>query len=255
MADVQPVLNADEFEQLADEDIKVLYKKKDDESYVLDVKGVLSSNKTIKTRNQTLEAKAAEIEQRLQSLAAFEGLDIEQVRDALQVKTKIEEKKLIDKGEFDKIRLKDREDFQKQLSAKDSETSKWQTAFQNQFINGRVLGELVKQGVLQEGTAHEDAVKLFMPMVKVELDPSGNPIEKIVDSSGMATGKTLEEAAAEFKRSKPYLFASNGASGIGANPGGTRGGAGSLRRSAMTREEKVNYISTHGQTKYNELPE
>jgi hypothetical protein len=255
MADVQPVLNADEFEQLADEDIKVLYKKKDDESYVLDVNGVLSSNKKIKSLNQTLTAKAAEIEQKLQSLAAFEGLDIEQVREALQVKTKIEEKKLIEKGEFEKIRLKDKEDFEKKLTEKASEAGKWQTAFENQFIHSRVLGELIKHGVLQEGGAAQDAVNLFLPQVKVGLDPNGNPFEKIVDASGMATGKTLDEALTEFKQSKPYLFASNGASGIGANPGGTRGGAGSLRRSAMTREEKVNYISTHGQTKYNELPE
>lgn len=249
MAEINPTLTAEEYESLTDEDVKALYKQKDD-GYIVDIKGVLSAKDATKRKYEAEKAEREALASKYESLKVFEGKDPELVETALKTLTKAEEKKLIDKGEFEKIRLKDKEDFDNKyktdIAAKESEISKFRTVLETQVTQKDVLAELINQGVIREKNAPQKAVQLFMPYVKTEITDDMKFKMKIVDDSGYDTGKTLQEAVAEFKEDNPFLFTGNLAGGSPDTPDGTRGGKGARKWADLGQREKSNAISQYG---------
>ena len=78
------------------------------------------------------EAKEAAIDQ----LKAFEGLDASAARDALTMLSKIDQKKLIDAGEVDKVRNEISASYQKQLDTFKAENGTLKQTLNNEIIGG-----------------------------------------------------------------------------------------------------------------------
>jgi len=66
--------------------------------------------------------------------------------------------------------------------------------------------------------------------------------------------KDLEEGLKEFFESKPHLLKATGKQGSGTQSGRQSGGA-TLRKSALTDEQKAQFIKEHGQEAYLNLPD
>ena len=78
------------------------------------------------------EAKEAAIEQ----LKAFEGLDASAAREAITKLSNIDQKKLIDAGEVDKVRSEIASSYQKQLDALKGENGTLKQTLNNEIIGG-----------------------------------------------------------------------------------------------------------------------
>lgn len=74
-------------------------------------------------------------EEALAKLKAFEGLDAAKARAALDTVSKLDQKQLIDAGKVDEVKNQITQQFQGQLSEKDTELQKMKTDFDNLIVS------------------------------------------------------------------------------------------------------------------------
>ena len=115
--------------------------------------------------------------------------------------------------------------------------------------------ELAKAGFIPEAIDDIAATALS----RIEFNDDGTP--KVLTSEGKPMigngadhGATLADLAKELSEAKPYAVRDGGAGGGGKPP--QKGGMPpeGLKRSAMKPNEKADYVSKHGQAKYDQLP-
>jgi DNA-directed RNA polymerase subunit F len=159
----------------------------------------------------------AELKKRSDITKQFDGLNPEEARKALAEMAKLEEQKLLNKQKFDEVLAR---------------------------------REAVALGV------REDAVEDFAILLKTKhlkpFDDNGTTVWKTHDETETVE---LEKFIPSLKESKAMYFKANNASGSGASGSQSSSGIGGLKRSSMTKQQKVDYIGEHGQQKYNQLPD
>ncbi|MEA2174116.1 MAG: hypothetical protein QOD00_1708 [Blastocatellia bacterium] len=178
-------------------------------------------------RKERKDAKAA--------LERFKDLDPDKAREALDKLQKLEEKKLMDKGEFDRLLTKRKEEFdlaeaelKRQLAERDSRLDNYE------LINP-IRDAALKAGVLPEDI--EDVLKITSHRFK--LDENRKPV--VLDKDGdVSSALTVEKFwAEEFKTQKPKFYGASGAGGSGAPAGGTGGGSGGAKTVKRDAFEKM----------------
>lgn len=196
----------------------------------------------------------------------YGDIDLDEYAALREAQATAEEEKAKKAGEWDK--LKD------QMLAKHNEA----LAEKDKKIKG-VLGvlerHLVDSQAVQALNELEGNATLLLPHVKNHVkvieDDNGEYVARVLDDAGNprvnGEGKflTVRELVGEMREQDTFAaaFKSTMKSGGGTPPGGGEGdGTGGkggtpdkdLKRSKMSRKEKVAYIREHGEAKYFELP-
>ena len=240
-------LNTEQFNGLADEQ-KSLYKLHDGK---YELEGIGAKVRGLQDDNKRFEGfkglNAEEAKKAVDTLKSLGGeFDAEMLKAALATHKKVEEKKLIDKGDYDKaLGLKENE-YNTNLSKVNSELD----SFKSGFLQEKLALKLIEKGVLADRVNY--AQMAIAPNVETVMD---NGKLDLQIKSGIGNAASLDELIEGMKATSPFFFAPNGASGSGASGSeGNGGGTGGTNRSAMTVAEKSAYVAKHGQEAYNKLP-
>lgn len=171
-----------------------------------------------------LERERKERKAAKEALAKYEGIDPEKAREAQKRLDELDEKQLIDKGEFERL-LKKRSDefdvreaeFQKQLGDRDTR------------LNHYELIDPVRKAALAAGVLAEDVEDVLkITSHRFRLNDKRQPV--ILDKDGDESSITLEKFwGEEFKAQKPKFYGASGAGGSGAPAGGSGGGSGGAK--------------------------
>lgn len=216
--------------------------------------------KGLKSKNQQLIGSEKSLKERLK---AFEGLDPEEVKAAVEAHRKSQEKTLIDEGKIEELfsarTERMRQDHDAQLSAKDKKIKELeeQTTGLSSQLNKAVLGSEISAASLKNHVRPQAiglVEKLAADTWRVE---DGRP--KAYDSNGPIMGKdtkpiSMEEWVSGLRADHGYLFKESSGGGAENNGSSTQGGGATKRRSEMSVKEKSEYISKHGQAAFRQLP-
>lgn len=184
--------------------------------------------KSHRTRAETAEAIAK----------AFEGLDAEAARKALDTVSKLDAKTLIDAGEVDKVRNSVKETYEKTLTEKDATISTMREAMDTMVLDFAFLqSDFVKEKL---ALPQDVARKYFADRFKVV---DGKVVAKDEEGNDLFSPKrggelaTLDEALEIFVSKHPQkdtFLKADAHSGSGGNGGS---GGGNPRGSRMKRSE------------------
>lgn len=211
----------------------------------------------LKGKNSELLGKLKEA---TDSLKRFDGIDPDAVKNIMQRFADDEEAKLIAEGKIDDVLNKRTErlraDTEKQIKAANDRAEKAE-AFAGKFRD-RVLGDAIRGAALKVGALPGAADDIILRArgsftlnddgEAVAVDGDGNPVLGKDGKTPLSPAEWVES----LKETAPHLFQA----GEGTGAGGHKpvGGAGAMKRSEMTSDQKAAYIRTHGQHAYLKLP-
>jgi hypothetical protein len=224
------IIKQEAFDKLP-EAIRPEYKKQDDGSYLLDVTPVNDfALENVKGLKSALSAERAAKDTALGGLKAFEGLDAQAARAALEkIKNLGElptEGKVKEQIEAIKKQLEDK--HKGELSAKDTLVSK---------LTKQLEKLLVESAAMKAISENKGNIELLLPHVRNNVRmkqlENGEFVVEVVDKDGVvrispATGQTgnmsIAELVQEMKTKDTYApaFEGTGASGSGATGGGVK---------------------------------
>jgi hypothetical protein len=205
-----------------------LYAQGDDGRYYLNAEGVddlpavrgLASTHR-KFKEVAPDAKA--LKERLDRLAAFDGLDPDAAREALEKIQAAEEGKLKDKGEFEQLKGKIEERHRGELAKVQTEIQRRDGFISRLLIENAITAAIEKAGVLPQ---YREAVKALMYQRGPKVVADGDDYRAYFDTDmGEAAVGTYVETWARGDEAAAFLPPS-GKSGGGANPTGGHGGGG-----------------------------
>jgi len=168
------------------------------------------------------------------SLKAFEGLDAEKARDALDKIGKIDQSKLIDAGKVDEVRQQITQQFQTQLSEKDAALS----ALQQQYDNSRIDHAFANSDFIRDAVAvpRDMFEATFRNNFKIE---DGKVVVYGKDGNRLISKTTGDYATpeeglrmlAESHPQKDVILRADVGNGTGnRGAGGAHGGVGKMKR-------------------------
>ncbi|HEX8772591.1 MAG TPA: hypothetical protein VF735_03230 [Pyrinomonadaceae bacterium] len=181
-------------------------------------------------KHEREERKAARAE-----LEKYRDIDPEKAREALKKLNELDEKALIDKGEFERL-LKKREDEFDRLMKKRSEEFdaeaaelKKQLAERDSRLDGYELISPVRDAALKAGVLADDIEDVLkITSHRFRLNDKRQPV--VLDKEGDESSMTLDRFwGEEFKSQKPKFYGASGAGGSGAPAGGSGGGSGGAK--------------------------
>lgn len=154
---------------------------------------------------------------RLKPLRSFEGMNVEEIHEALNFKKSVEEKKLVDKGKFDELLKKRENEFNSQLEKERLEKQSFLTTLKNEKLENY----LVESGLMPERLkALRELNGLFD---KIELATENGLQLKLRD--GIGDAKELTTIVDGLKEKFPFLFSAIKASGSGATASNSSNGS------------------------------
>jgi len=186
-----------------------------------------------KTHREAKEAAEAK-------LKAFEGIDPEIARKALETVGKLDAKKLIDAGEVDKVRQEISGQFTTQLNEKDTALKDLQGRLDAMHINGVFANsEFLRESVAVPRDMFEAT---FRNSFKVEdgqvhaYDKAGNRLMSKTKAGEYATPEEALQILVEAHPQKDVILKSNYGQGSGSGGGGgNRGGSRNMKRGDFER--------------------
>lgn len=169
-------------------------------------------------------------------LKEFEGLDAKKAREALDTVSKIDQKKLIDAGEVDKVKDEISKQFTTQIAEKDKANNDLQSKLDNMQIDNIFSNsEFIRERIATPRDMFQDSFRKFFKKDGNEIiavDRAGN---RLMSKQRIGEFATPEEALELLVDTHPQkdtiLRADTGkGSGNGGN-GGARGGGRVMKRS------------------------
>ncbi len=241
---IQAVLDSSSYEQL-DESLKSLYVASGD-GFTIDLPEA-EAEKLTRTLNEKLDNKRKELKNVHDRVKDFDGMDPAEVKEALELKNKLREKKLIEKGDYDaaKKELLDAE------TAKYTKLAEEFDAYVSSTSVTSLKQKLVEGYGVQAADAEDVADLLMLHKIQASRTPEGIDW---VNKDSIGDKADLDSIMAEFKEAKPKYFDNDLTPGTGGEGGKGSGGATSKRKSEMTAKESSDYIKKHGQAAYHALP-
>jgi hypothetical protein len=211
-------LTADEFGALP-EALREHYSEQGDAGYWLDAEGV----EDVSGLKSALGKEKEERRKLKAQLDSFKDLDPEAAREALAKIRELDDKKLVDKGQYERV-------LQKRMDEFAAEKAQFEARLAE--ANGRLdvydLVNPIREAALRAGIPGDridDALSASSKRFK--LDDKRKP--QVLDSDGDPTGMTLDEFFTnEFKSSKPWFYPGKGG-GTGAQAN-SNGGAVGIQR-------------------------
>lgn len=208
-------ISKEEFDKLP-EAMQAEYKANGTGQYQLDVDGAEDATGIKKNRDELMKEKKALQEQ----LEAMKDLgDPEKIKEALAKIREIEEKKLIDAGEIDKLleaRTENmRKDFESKLgtSHKALDEANAQAAKLKERLNREVIDARVLEAANQAGMPRPEAMADILSRGRGvwQVDEEGNPVPMNADGTVILgpdakNPLTIKEWAAQLSQSAGHLF-------------------------------------------------
>lgn len=241
-------LKLDENGNVVLQDGKPVYVQDDGKEVAFDAPGTVATITRLngEAKDNRVRADTAE-----KALKGFEGItDVAAARSALDIVSKLDQKKLVDAGEIDTVRNEISKAFQAQL---DEANGKVQT-FEQQLYAEKIGGSFARSKMIAEKLAVPgDMVQAtFGKAFKIEegkvvaYDANGNKIFSQSRPGELADFDEALEALVDAYPHKDHILKPTGAQGSGAQNGnGTpHPGAPKSLSECKTEAEKVAYLET-----------
>ena len=245
-------LKLDENGNVVLQDGKPVYVDTDGKEIAVDVPAMRSKITALNDESKTHRLKAKDASEKL---ALFGEMDAEAAKKALSTVANLDDKKLIDAGEAEKVKAAVTEAYEAKLTEAqknlDGETAK---VF-NLMVGGAFKGsKFVSDKLIVPG----DMVQaVFGKHFKVEdgkvtaYDSTGNRVlsrEKPGESAGF--DEALEYLVSDYPQKDAIL--KGGPSGSGGGGGGGKAPS-NVKASSMSLDQKMDYIDTHGNEAFESL--
>ncbi len=159
------------------------------------------------------------------ALEKYKDIDPERAREALDKLQKLEEKKLMDKGEFDRLLAKRKEEFDTAEAALKTQLAERDGRLDTYELINPIRDAALKAGVLPEDI--EDVLQITKHRFK--LDDKRKPVVLDKDGDPSSTLTVEKFFGEDFKTQKPKFYGATGAGGSGAPNGGSGGGTGGAK--------------------------
>lgn len=192
------------------------------------------------------------------SLKAFDGIDLEKAKSAIETVKNLDDKKLIDAGEVERVKAEAKKVFDEQLAKAHAERD----AIQQQFNTAMISGEFARSSFIKDKTIlpPEIAQSYFAKHFSVNeqgqvvaKDTQGNPILSRTNAGEIASFDEAIELLVGTYSQKDTILKGSSASGAGAGQAG-QGNATSFKRGEMTATQKHEYVQQHGREAFLKLP-
>lgn len=163
-------------------------------------------------------------------LKLYEGIDPEKARVALETVAKLDANKLIETGEVDKLKAQITQQFQTQLSEKDTAYSELKNKFDNMLIDSMFANsEFIRNNVAVPVDMFEAKFRNNFKIENNEVVPYGYDGSRLMSKSRAGEYATTEEAMqilAESHPNKDVILKANPGNGSGSGTGGGATGGG-----------------------------
>jgi len=228
-----------------DEKYRELYKQVGEE-FVLDLDDGDYKTRISEFRNNNIELtrqleemkkQGASVEEMQKKLAEFDGIDVEQAKEAMEQARQMKDKKLLDAGKIDELIAERtermRQDYDGKVSAlqKALENAEGSAGEFKNKLSTVVIDNSLQQAVSQVAAVRKGAMQDIIARGRSvwSLDDQGNPIPNGPDGSVLygADAKTplsMTEWAESLVKEADYLFDGNAGGGGGGNDKGKSGG-------------------------------
>ena len=210
-----------------DDGVKALYTKGADGKLYLEVEGVVPKDKVDEFRNNNIELK--------KQLEKFKDVDPAKYQEAMKVLQKLDEKKLIEAGNFEEVVAQRvqalRQDFEAQVSDLTGKLSTSNRQLEALMVDATAKSAAIASGVLP--TAIDDIILRAKTVFTVKdnvvvATENGQPM---YDKDG-TTPLTIDAWVKGLKKSAPHLFTMPAGGGAG-------GSGGSINPGNMTSLQKI----------------
>jgi len=169
-------------------------------------------------------------------LKGFEGIDATAAKDALDKVSKLDQKKLIDAGEVDKVRNEVQKVYETRLSESEAKRQKAEQALTNEMIGGNFARSKFRTDKMAENIPIDMVQATFGGKFSIEdgkvvaTDSHGNKIYSRANAGELATFDEALEALVESHPSRDSLLKGNGSQGSGAQRGNPNKGGPDLSK-------------------------
>lgn len=207
-----------------------------------------AENRALRTRAETAET----------SLKAFEGIDAEAARNALEKVQQLDDKTLIDAGEVEKVRTRINGEWQKKFDGVENDNKSLRSQMQNLVIdNAFANSDFVRDKLAIPSDMAKAAFSQYF-----EYDQKNNTLvakklngDAILNAQGNAA--TFEEAidliVSEYPHRDRILKGSDQSGGGGAGGNGGRGGSRVMRRSEFAKLSPMDQAARAAEARKGEL--
>lgn len=179
-------------------------------------------------------------EEALAKLKAFEGIDAEKARAALETVAKLDASKLIDTGEVDKLKAQITQQFQTQLSEKDTAFSELKSKYENMIVdNAFSNSDFIRNNVAVPMDMFEAKFRNNFKVENGDVVAYGYDGSRLMSKTRAGEYATVEEAMqilAESHPQKDVILKANPGNGSGSGTGGgSTGGSRYMKRSEFEK--------------------
>lgn len=191
-------------------------------------------------------------------LKAFDGIDAQKARQAIETVKNLDDKKLIDAGEVEKVKAEAKRAFDEQLAKVHQERDD----ITKQYHDAMISGEFARSKYISDKTILPSDIMQaqFGRHFSIDKDgrligkyDDGNPIYSPTNGGDYASFDEAIEAIIARYPHKETILRGSGASGAGAGqPNNNQHQV--MKRGEMSAEQKAQYIKEHGQQAYLDLP-
>ena len=201
-----------------------------DGKYILKVEGMSEKSKLDEFRNSNIELRN-KLDEVSATLEKFKDIDPTQAHDALEIKRQVENKELMEKGQFDELLNKQQTEYEGKIDALQNHATEQENSakkYKEELETYRVTSA-IQSAVNEAGTPQSSAVADILARAKNSwsIDNKGNLF--CVDEQGKAryseNGSTYmspQEWSKELIANAPHLFVPS--NGSGANGSSELGG-------------------------------
>lgn len=229
MAKLEIFLTEDQFNGL--DDSQKSYYTLHEGQYELD--GIGAKVRGLETDKQKYEGfkglNAAEARKAVETLKTL-GVDEETIRQALDIKKKADEKKLIDKGDIEAIKQAVRAEYEGD-NGKLTKLSGEYSNLKSGLLERELSMQLMQNGVRKE---YADLARLRVGS-EFDLAIEGNETKLTLKDAA----KTFDGVINDLKTNYPALFEPSNASGSGASGSNGNGGGSARKWADLSRSEKT----------------
>lgn len=175
-------------------------------------------------------------EEALKKLKEYEGIDAQKAREALETISKLDASKLIDTGEVDKVKAQITQQFQTQLTEKDTAYSELKSRYDNMIIDNTFANsDFIRNNVAVPVDMFEAKFRNNFKVENGEVIPYGYDGSRLMSKTRAGEYANCEEAMQILAESHPHkdvILKANPGNGSGSGTGGGANGGGRYMKRA-----------------------
>ena len=169
-------------------------------------------------------------EEALKKLKEYEGIDAQKAREALETVSKLDATKLIDSGEVDKLKAQITQQFQTQLTEKDSAYNDLKSKYENMIVDSTFSNsDFIRNNVAVPVDMFEAKFRNNFKVENGEVVAYGFDGSRLMSKTRAGEYASCEEAMqilAESHPQKDVILKANPGNGSGSGTGGGSNGRG-----------------------------